>query len=85
MRKFPSVKDLDFIINSRGELDLTADRKYFNEIKNGIPLVRGRDIGLFSLKENSIINYVSQDFIKKHKKRIYKMCKNSVSTNCKYT
>ncbi|QQW89555.1 Alw26I/Eco31I/Esp3I family type II restriction adenine-specific DNA-methyltransferase [Helicobacter pylori] len=71
LRKFPSVKDLDFIINSRGELDLTADRKYFNEIKNGIPLVRGRDIGLFSLKENSIINYVSQDFIKKTQKKEY--------------
>lgn len=71
LQKFPSVKNLDFIINSRGELDLTVNKKYFNNIKNGLPLIRGKNIGLFCLKESSIINHVSQDFIKKTQKNKY--------------
>ena len=31
MRKFPVVKELDFIINLRGELDVTLGKKYIQK------------------------------------------------------
>ncbi|ECH3697217.1 Alw26I/Eco31I/Esp3I family type II restriction adenine-specific DNA-methyltransferase [Campylobacter coli] len=71
LQKFPSIKDLDFIVNARGELDLTADKKYFNDIKNGIPLVRGKNIELYCLKGGSMNCQVSQDFINKTQKKKY--------------
>lgn len=41
LRQFPVVKDLDFIINLRGELDLTVNKKNITSVDTGYPLLRG--------------------------------------------
>ena len=38
---FPKIKDIDFIINKRGELDLTANKKYISDTETPYTLLRG--------------------------------------------
>lgn len=66
LNKFQKIKDLDFIINKRGELDLTLDKKYIGNYKE-YKLIRGRDIGFYELNEGN--EYVSRDFINKCSKK----------------
>ena len=68
LNKFKKIKDFDFIINKRGELDLTLDKKYIEKDK-GYKLIRGRDIGFYELNENGENEYVSKDFINKCSKK----------------
>lgn len=68
LNKFKKIKDFDFIINKRGELDLTLDKKYIGKEK-GYKLIRGRDIGFYELNENEGNEYVSKDFINKCSKK----------------
>lgn len=71
LRLFPTVKELDFIINLRGELDLTANKNEIISIDNGYPLIRGRNIGYYKLTDCNNNEFVSDDFIKKSNKLPY--------------
>ncbi len=71
LRQFPTVKNLNFIINLRGELDLTANKKYISKEKTMYPLIRGRDIGYYTLNDSSDKEYVSEEFVKATKKSCY--------------
>lgn len=71
LRAFPVVKDLSFIINSRGELDLTAGKHFITSIKTDYPLIRGRNIGLYNLIENAASDSVLIEFVESTKKRQY--------------
>lgn len=71
LQKFPVVKDLDFVINLRGELDLTADKSKIVSEDTGYPLLRGRNIGYYRLLDSKERDYVDPEFIKKTKKRKY--------------
>ena len=68
LRKFPVVKDLPFIINLRGELDLTANKKYITEKDTGYSLIRGRNIGYYNLMSTPNVEFVSSDFMNITKK-----------------
>lgn len=71
LRQFPVVKDLDFIINLRGELDLTVNKKNISSVDTGYPLLRGRNIGYYELIDTEENEYVLPEFVKTTKKRRY--------------
>lgn len=71
LRKFPVVKDLPFVVNLRGELDLTTNKKYITEKDTGYPLIRGRNIGYYSLIDALKNEFVFADFINVTKKKCY--------------
>lgn len=68
LRQFPVIKELDFIVNLRGELDLTANKNSVVNVETGFPLLRGRDIGYYELKNASNCEFVTKDFVEKSKK-----------------
>lgn len=70
-RAFPVVKDLDFVINLRGELDLTSDKKYITAVDTGYPLLRGRNIGYYELIDTDEHDFALEDFVVAAKKRCY--------------
>lgn len=66
---FPKLKDLDFIINHRGELDLTLNKNSYSKVKTNFKLIRGKNISSYFLNDNTdFFEYVSPDFISKTKK-----------------
>lgn len=69
--EFPTVKDLNFIINLRGELDLTTNKKYITSENSGFRLLRGRNIGYYSLINTEENDFVSAEFVKNTKKSCY--------------
>lgn len=71
LRKYPVVKDLDFIINLRGELDLTANKRHITNVDTGFPLIRGRNISYYELQDIETKEYVTDEFISKTKKKCY--------------
>lgn len=71
LRKFPVVKDLKFVINLRGELDLTANKSRIVSENTGYPLLRGRNIGYYQLLDSGEHEYVMPEFIRETKKREY--------------
>jgi len=70
MNAFKKIKELDFIINMRGEFDLTLNKDYFTS-KDGLKLIRGRNIGYYELKENDNIDYIKKEFVDKTNKKHY--------------
>lgn len=68
LNSFPKIKELHFIHNLRGELDLTV---YKNDILvcqvSEYPLIRGRNIDYYSLK--NINEYVNPNFLLKTAKK----------------
>lgn len=71
LRKFPVIKDLNFIINLRGELDLTSNKKYIVSENTKYPLLRGRNIGYYSLINTEKKEYVLPEFVQTTKKQCY--------------
>ena len=71
LRMFPIIKELDFISNLRGELDLTANKKNIVQKDTGYRLLRGRDIGYYKLLPKEGDDFVLQDFVDSTKKKIY--------------
>ncbi len=71
IRSHPTIKDLPFIINLRGELDLTANKKYIVNQPTTYPLLRGRNIGYYQLVDLKQCEYVSEDFLLTTKKLDY--------------
>lgn len=71
LRKFPVVKELPFVSNLRGELDLTANKNNIVSVDTGYPLVRGRNIGYYALLPSAENEYVAEEFINTTKKKCY--------------
>lgn len=71
LRMFPVIRELDFISNLRGELDLTANKKDIVQINTGYPLLKGRDIGYYKLLPNGSDDFVLSDFVNTTKKKVY--------------
>lgn len=69
LRCFPIVKNLPFIINSRGELDLTLNKDNIVTHNTGFRLIRGRNIGYYKLNDFSECDYVTDEFVNCTKKR----------------
>lgn len=71
LREFPVVKDLNFIINLRGELDLTAGKEFIVQETTDNMLIRGRNIGYYQLIDLDDTDYVDSSFLKISKKSVY--------------
>lgn len=71
LRSFPTIKDLPFIVNLRGELDLTSNKDFIVSDNTGYPLLRGRNIGYYSLLACREHDFVSAEFVDLSKKKRY--------------
>lgn len=66
IRKFPTIGELPFISNYRGELDLTINKNSIIYEKTPYKLIRGRNINLYDLKDSD--EYVLPEFINRSSK-----------------
>lgn len=64
----PKIKDLPYIINMRGELDLTIHKNYISSNKLDNILIRGKNIGYYFSKNLETCEFASHEFIAKSKK-----------------
>ena len=71
LRTFPTVKDLDFIANLRGELDLTLNKEHITSKNTGYRFLRGRNIGLFEIIDTNENDFASKKFVSSTKKKAY--------------
>ena len=71
LKCFPCVKDLSFIKNLRGELDLTANKDAITQLHTEYKLLRGRNLDFYQLRDMDNPDYVSEDFVNSTKKRSY--------------
>lgn len=71
LRCFPIVKDLPFVTNLRGELDLTANKHNIVNNDTGYPLLRGRNIGYYNLLTASEKEFAAVEFVNATKKKCY--------------
>ncbi len=57
LNQFPRISEIDGIINKRGELDLTLDKRYLDGTDNR--LLKGISVSLFSINKVFNVNYKS--------------------------
>lgn len=62
LKKYKTIKELDFIVNMRGELDLTKGKWAICEEKTENILLRGKDVAFYNVKYNDI-KYVKREFV----------------------
>lgn len=65
---FPKIKELDFIHNYRGELDLTLYKDSYGSIKTKYPLIRGRNITEY-FEVIDEVDYVNDTFVESSPKK----------------
>src|SRR5690606_20232710 len=70
LRVFPTIKNLPFIVNMRGELDLTANANSITKAETMFPLLRGRNVGHFTLS-NPPSEFVESSFVESSPKGKY--------------
>lgn len=63
LREFPVIKDLCFIHNLRGELDLTTNKEYITSDYTEYRLLRGRNIDYYGLIDEGSLENVNPEFI----------------------
>lgn len=63
MNSFPKIKDISYIHNLRGELDITFGKEFITDDPNGLPLLRGRNIGYYKLNASANNEYVNPRFL----------------------
>jgi len=71
LKSFPKIKDLEFLTNRRGELDLTANKEKIMAQPTEYTLLRGRNIGFFELVGMPSEEYVDPSFVEASTKREY--------------
>lgn len=71
MRKHPTIKELNYIKNLRGELDLTLNKDSISPIATEYRLIRGRNVGYYKLVDLPEAEYVSDAFVNKTSKKNY--------------
>lgn len=71
MMEFPTIKTLDYIMNLRGELDITLNRKAILETPTEYRFYRGRNIGYYEIIEGDTYEFVSEDFVNSTAKKKY--------------
>ena len=70
IRDFPRIKELSFIHNKRGELDLTKHRSSIALSPKKYRLIRGRHVGFFHIKEDPT-EWIDEDFVRNSAKKSY--------------
>lgn len=62
MNSFSKISDISYIQNFRGELDLTINKQSI-VVGGKYPLIRGRNLSIFELKDQEIIEHVDDKFV----------------------
>ena len=70
MMKFKKLKELDFIVNMRGELDLTLNKSSITNEISKFKLVKGRNINKYKLLECDN-GYIKDSFVNASSKKSY--------------
>ena len=63
LSSFPKIKDLPYIKNLRGELDVTLYKNQITDEQTEYKLIRGRNIGFYKTSTEDITEFVSPNFI----------------------
>lgn len=71
MRTHPTIKDIKYIKNLRGELDITLNKASITNVDTGYRLIRGRHIGYYSMADIPEMEYVSTEFVEKTPKHSF--------------
>lgn len=72
LKSIPKVKDHKFIVNMRGELDITNNKDSITSKKTEYPLIRGRDIDRYcEVKYDKIKDYATKEFVNNSFKQRY--------------
>lgn len=71
MSKHPRIKDLSFIVNLRGELDLTANKSAISSQKTVYKMLRGRNIAYYKMTGLEECDHVEPKFVAKSNKSSY--------------
>ena len=64
------LKEFDFIVNKRGELDMTANSNSIISEQTQYKLLRGRNIAEYFIKEEQL-SYATQSFVESSSKRVF--------------
>ena len=70
MRRHPIIKNIAYINNMRGELDVTINKNSILNTETTYPLIRGRNIGYYRFVDNSS-EFIDEKFIEHISKRQY--------------
>jgi DNA-cytosine methyltransferase len=71
MKEFPTIKNVAYIYNLRGELDLTLNKKHISTEPTPYKLFRGRHIGYYQIIDLPDIEFVDPEFVKSTAKQKY--------------
>lgn len=71
MTRYPKIKHLHFMVNLRGELDLTVNKNSIVTQKTPYKLLRGRNISYYHTISTAETDYVAEEFVDKSAKRVY--------------
>lgn len=71
MKEFPTIKNIAYIDNLRGELDLTLNKKHISTEPTPYKLLRGRHIGYYQIIDLPDIEFVDPVFVKSTAKQKY--------------
>ena len=71
MRNHPTIKEISYISNLRGELDITLNKKSIVNYETPYPLLRGRHIGYYSTTQLSEKEFVTEEFVQTTAKQRY--------------
>lgn len=71
MQQHPTIKELSFIRNLRGELDLTTNKDCVVLSPTPFTLLRGRNIDVYKVVENNVKEYVCESFVQSTAKKSY--------------
>lgn len=70
LKSIPTVKDFKHIVNMRGELDITNNKKSITSKKTNYELVKGRDINRYcEVMYDKLTDYVSEEFVENSTKQ----------------
>lgn len=71
MRQFPTIREIPYIINMRGELDMTLNKKSITTSETAYPLYRGRHIGYYKTIDFEPKEFVLESFVEATAKKPY--------------
>jgi DNA-cytosine methyltransferase len=71
MKEFPTIKNIAYINNLRGELDLTVNKKHICTEPTPYKLFRGRHIGYYHIIDLPSREFVDPEFVKSTAKQKY--------------
>ncbi len=71
MRRHPTIKEISYIMNLRGELDITINKAAIVCTETPYRLLRGRHIGYYSMVDLPEKEYVTEQFVQNTAKQRY--------------